>query len=388
MSASRRPGPRSEAALRLRQERGALRVCSAADFRQLVHQVGLEEAFTAIDVVAAADANFTDQASLQLSFGPADPPLRLRSGKLGGVDGLASGGPGELVLPVGGGLGEPARRSGAQVLAELLAGQSLPFDAVGEATAQHPRRELHTSLDLQAIGGARLLLHRAIAENGVVAVSSTSGSCASPWGPLLGPHLSALYSCGGAGSIGLTMPGLRHLGPGSPVLVAGGLGWVSGAGSGHQPGVRRQASGHALSPGAAAAVSVELRDMEPRWLRACFLEGHGCALLVAIAAPVPLLTLDDARRASAGPEALQAPVLDLAIPRRIKPSLGSVTYADLASGRIHVGGRNLRCAPAHSPRLAAEITQELVQRLRENRFPLRLPTAALSEQPTLLPLEA
>jgi uncharacterized protein (DUF39 family) len=224
-------------------------------------------------------------------------------------------------------------------------------------------------------------------ENGVVACSSAAGLCASPWGPLLGPHHTALYSCGGAGSIGLTMPGLAQLGAGSPVLVAGATGWVLGAGSGHQPGVRRQPSGHATSPGAVAAVAVDLADLERRWLRACTFEGHGSGVLVAIAAPVQLVDASSARRAAATPEQLQAPVLDLAIPRRVKPSLGTVSYAELASGRLTVGAQRLRCAPAHSPRLAAEIGEELVKRLEQNRFPLQLPLQPLPERPNLLPLD-
>jgi uncharacterized protein (DUF39 family) len=379
---------RSEGQLRERQERGTLRVRSAAGFRALAGDQGLERAYADTDVVVAADAGFSDQASLSLSLGPSDPPIRLRQAGLGGVAGLASGGPGELVLPVGGGLADPAGHSGAQLLAALLAGEPLAFDASGEGTACHPRRELHTELRLNQIGTGRLLLHRAIAENGVVAVSSSDGLCASPWGPVLGPYATALWSCGGAGSIGLTMPGLSLLGPGSPVLVAGSIGWVLGAGSGHQPGARRQASGHALTPGATAAVSVDLHNLEGRWLRPCFIAGHGCALLVAIAAPVPLLNLEVARRAATGPDQLQATVLDLAIPRRIKPALGSVSYAELASGRIVVGGRKLRSAPAHSPRLAAEITAELVSRLEQNRFPIRLPVLPLSARPGLLPIDS
>jgi L-aspartate semialdehyde sulfurtransferase len=390
MSSTRRGSlpARSELDLRQRQERGQLRVRAAAAYRSLVQQAGLAEAYATTDVVVAADASFSDQASLHLSLGPTDPPIRLRDVQLAGVAGLASGGPGELVLPIGGGLADPQHRSGAQILAALLRGERLPLDASGEATAQHPRRELHTALQLAQVGGGRLLLQRAIVENGIVAASSAPGLCASPWGPLLGPHHTALYSCGGAGSIGLTMPGLTLLGPGSPVLVAGAIGWVMGAGSGHQPGVGRQASGHALSPGAVAAVAVDLHDLSPRWLRPCYLEGHGTALLVAIAAPVPLLDGATARRAAAGPNQLQAPVLDLAIPRRVKPALGSVSYADLASGAVAVGGQRLRCAPAHSPRLAAEISAELVERLEQNRFPLRLPAAPLGQRGTLQPLEA
>jgi uncharacterized protein (DUF39 family) len=183
------------------------------------------------------------------------------------------------------------------------------------------------------------------------------------------------------------MPGLAQLGAGSPVFVAGATGWVLGAGSGHQPGVRRQPSGHATSPGSVAAVAVELGELERRWLRACAFEGHGSALLVAIAVPVQLLDASSARRAAATPEQLQAPVLDLAIPRRVKPSLGTVSYAELASGQLAVGGHRLRCAPAHSPRLAAEIGDELVARLQQNRFPLQLPLHPLPQRPNLLPLD-
>ena len=371
--------PRSSLELRQRQERGALRVRTAAAYRTLVQELGLAEAYAVTDVVVAADACFSDQGSLHLSLGPTDPPIRLRELQLGGVTALASGGPGELVLPIGSG--------GARVLEALLGGEALPLAASGEATPLHPRRELHTNLDLGRIGLARLVLQRAIVENGVVACSSAAGLCASPWGPLLGPHHTALYSCGGAGSIGLTMPGLGQLGAGSPVLVAGATGWVLGAGSGHQPGVRRQPSGHATSPGAVAAVAVDLADLERRWLRACTFEGHGSGVLVAIAAPVQLVDASSARRAAATPEQLQAPVLDLAIPRRVKPSLGTVSYAELASGRLTVGAQRLRCAPAHSPRLAAEIGEELVKRLEQNRFPLQLPLQPLPERPNLLPLD-
>jgi len=375
------------AELRARQAGGALRVRSATVWRALVRQTGLAAAYAATDVVVAADAAFTDQGNLQLSLGPTDPPIRLRGVQLDGVTGLAAGGPGELVLPIGGGLGEPQRRSGAQLLERLLQGESLPLDGSGEATPLHPRRELHTRLALDQIGAAQLVLQRAVVENGVVATSSAPGRCPSAWGPLLGPHHTALWSCGGAGSIGLTMPRLNQLGPGSPLLVAGGLGWVIGAGSGHQPGARRQASGHALTPGAVAAAVVDVHQLDRRWIRSCFFEGHGCALLVAVAAPVLLLNGEIALQAAAGPEQLQAPVLDLAIPRRVKPALGSVSYAALASGRVEVAGWRLRTAPSHSPRLAEEISAELVRRLEQDRFPLQANLAGLPQAATLIPLD-
>jgi len=379
--------PRSEADLRDRQERGRLRVCTAAAFRQRVGAGGLEAAYAATDVVVASNAEFTDQASLVLNLGPTDPPIRMRRFQLDGVAGWGGHGSTDLVVPIGGGLVEPLRRGGAQVLSALLAGQELGLTASGEATALHPRRELDTTISLDRIGSGRLLMHRGIVENGLVAVSSAEGLTPSPYGPLLGPFGTALYSCSGASSIGLTMPGLALLGPGSPVLVAGALGWVSGPGSGHQPHPRRLESGHARSPGAVAALTVELQDLQPQWLRACFFEGHGSALLVAIAAPVPLVNLEVARQAAVPDSALEAPVLDFSIPRRIRPSFGPVPYGQLLAGQIPVDGHWLRCAPAHSPRLAASIAGELVGQLQEGRFPIRLPLAPLTNRPALVPLE-
>ncbi len=378
---------RSEAELQQRQRAGDLQVRSGRGFRALVASEGLAAAYAATDVVVAANAEFTDQASLQLSLGPTDPPIRLRDVRLDGVAGLGSSGSGGITLPIGGGLGDPPRHGGAQVLGTLLAGREVELVASGEATVLHPRREWQTRLTLERIGVARLLLHRAIAENGVVAVSSAEGVTHTPFGPLLGPYDSALYGSGGSRSIGLSMPGLALLGPGSPVLVGGAIGWVLGAGSGHQPQTRRLPSGHARGPGAVAAVSVDLTDVRADWIRPCSFDGHGSALLVAIAAPIPLINVAVARRAAVSDAELEAPVLDFSIPRRIRPSFGFVTYSQLLAGEIQVDGRQLRCAPAHSPRLADEINAELIELLCSGRFPLRLPTVPLSSRPGLIPLD-
>lgn len=379
--------PRSGDDLRQRQRQGLLRVRLAGEFRRLVADAGLAEAYAATDVVVAADAVFTDQASLVLNLGPTDPPIRLRDPQIGGVAALAGGAGGDLVVPIGG-RAEGARSAGAQVLANLLAGARLELSATGDPTPLQPRRELYTHLDLERIGNGRLLLHRGIVENGVVAVSSAGGVIHTGWGPLLGPFANALFTAAGADSIGLAMPGLALLGPGSPVLVGGGIGWVIGTGSAHQPNPRRLSSGHARTPGAVAALSVDLHALDRRWVRACYFEGHGSALLVAIAAPIPLLDGQIAAQASTPDQALEAPVLDVSIPRRIKPSFGGVSYGALKAGRIMVAGHGIAAAPSHSPRLALGLAEELVERLRSDRFPLRLPLVPLAPRPTLIPLEA
>ena len=102
---------------------------------------------------------------------------------------------------------------------------------------------------------------------------------------------------------------------------------------------------------------------------------------------MPLINLAVARQAATPNSALEAPVLDFSIPRRIRPSFGSVPYDQLLAGQIQVAGKQLACGPAHSPRLAASIAEELVSQLQEGRFPLRLPLVPLSNRPALVPLE-
>jgi uncharacterized protein (DUF39 family) len=356
-------------------------------FRELVAKEGLGAAYGAIDVIAAGSCEFTDQGQIWLSLGPCDPPLRLRQALLGGVAASGGYGPSELCLPIGAGLEHPKRRGGAHVLDQLLAGEEVPLELQGEATTLHPRRELQSQLQLKQLGAARLLLSRAISENGVVAVSSAEGLLPSPIGGLLGPFGNALFNCSGARSIGLTMPGLSQLGPGQPLLIAGSIGHVLGPGSGHQPCCRRLPTGHAKAPGATVAASVNLKGLQRRWIKPCWFDGHGAGLLIAVAAPVLLLTEGHAHQAATPDSSLEAPVLDFSVPRRIRPGFGSVSYGSLLGGKIQVDSHIVKAAPACSLSLGDSHTALLSQQLSDGSFPIRAWEAPLAEDGSLHPID-
>jgi len=366
---------RSETELQQWQREGQLQVRSATAFRALAQEQGLEQAYRETHVVVASDAELTQQASLVLHLGPSDPPIRVRQVRFGPAEGHGGHGNTDLVIPMGSG--------GAPLLSALLEGQRLPLSIGGTPSQQQPKVELETELGLAEIPCGRLLLHRGICENGVVAVSSREGLTPTPWGPVLGPWTSALYSCRGPGSIGLSMPGLQDLGAGSPVLVGGAIGWVSGPGSGHNPATKRSPIGHALGPGACCALQVDLHGLKPSAIRSTRSPDGSSGLLVAIAAPIPLLNRSRAEQLLVPAEALSAPLLDFGIPRRVRPSPASATYAELLSGSVRLGERQLSAAPAHSPRLAEEAAAQLEQMLQSGAFPLRLPLAPLPSDRTV-----
>ena len=372
--------------LRHRQAAGDLQVRTSAEFRAEVAAVGLQKAFAKTDVLAAGGCSVSTQASLTIGLGPCDPPIRIQRAELAGVRLQCHGSNNSLTMPLGG--GDRPERSGAAVLDALLKGASVSFVASGEKQPQFPRQELVTQVDLAGLGMTRLLLPRAITENGIVAVNSGETRIWSFHGPLLERLGNAVFTTPGGRSIGLSSPRLHCLGVGSPVFVAGAIGVVMGAGIGHQPHCNRLPSGHALAPGATAAVCADAEEMKPAWLRPCWFGEMEAGVMVALAAPVPLLSMEEAAAAGLGDHQLQAPVLDFSIPRRVRPVFGCVSYKDLLSGRIIIKGQAVSTASATSLRLTDQITAALAEKLRDGSFPLVAPFQPLPEKPTLTPINS
>ncbi len=372
--------------LQQRQAAGDLRVRTSTQFRADVAMVGLQRAFAGTDVLAAGGCSISTQASLAIGLGPCDPPIRIRRAELAGVRLQCHGSNNSLTMPLGG--GDRPDRSGAAAFHGLLKGASVPFVASGQRQHQFPRQELVTQLDLASLGMTRLLLPRAISENGIVAVNSSEMRIWSFHGPLLERLGNAVFTAPGGRSIGLSSPRLHCLGVGSPVFVAGAVGVVVGVGIGHQPHCKRLPSGHALAPGATAAVSADAEHIKPVWLRPCWFGELGAGVMVALAAPVPLLTIKAAAAAGLGDHQLQAPVLDFSIPRRVRPGFGCVSYKDLLGGQITMKGQTISTASATSLRLTDDIMATLAEKLRDGSFPLVAPFQPLPEKPTLTPVNS
>jgi len=72
-----------------------------------------------------------------------------------------------------------------------------------------------------------------------------------------------------------------------------------------------------------------------------------------------------------------APVIDFAIPRRVRPSFGLVTYAQLKSGHITIEGQRIRTAPLASIAFSMQVAQELQTWIRSGRFELTEAVAPL-----------
>jgi uncharacterized protein (DUF39 family) len=82
---------------------------------------------------------------------------------------------------------------------------------------------------------------------------------------------------------------------------------------------------------------------------------------------------------------LVAPIVDFSIPRRVRPTFGLVSYAQLKSGRIIIDGKSVRVAPLASLFLSRQVALELKQWIEAGTFTLTEPVAPIPMERSFLP---
>ncbi|MDX2098843.1 MAG: homocysteine biosynthesis protein, partial [Leptolyngbyaceae cyanobacterium bins.59] len=82
---------------------------------------------------------------------------------------------------------------------------------------------------------------------------------------------------------------------------------------------------------------------------------------------------------------LVAPIVDFSIPRRVRPTFGLVSYAQLKSGRIAIEGKAVRAAPLASIYLSRQVAIELKQWIEAGQFTLTEPVAPIPQDRAFMP---
>jgi uncharacterized protein (DUF39 family) len=93
--------------------------------------------------------------------------------------------------------------------------------------------------------------------------------------------------------------------------------------------------------------------------------------------PLPVIDEEVVARAAVMDEQLVAPIIDFSIPRRVRPIFGSVSYAQLKSGKITINGSTVRTAPLASLHLSEEAAKTLKAWIVKGDFTLTEPVAML-----------
>ncbi|MEB3212272.1 MAG: homocysteine biosynthesis protein, partial [Leptolyngbyaceae bacterium] len=363
-------------------------VLTVGEVKARVAEIGVKAVAQSVDVVTTGTFEPMESSGAIINLGHTDPPIKIRQCWLDHVPAYAGFGAVDLYIGatqpsdyMGSSDGveteERRERGGGHVIADLIAGKKVHLKAIGHVTDCYPRASFETTISAQSINQFYLFNPRNLYQNFVVGVNGGDRPLYTYLGPLLPGLGNAVYSNPGAVSPLWNDPELALIGIGTRVFLGGGVGYVTWEGTQHFPLQKRLANQTPIGPAATLALIGDAKQMQPRWVKGCYLKGYGPSIMLGIGVPLPVLNEEIIQRCAVRDEDIVAPVVDFSIPRRVRPTFGLVSYAQLKSGRIRIEGKTVRTAPLASIYLSSEVAQELKQTIERGEFLLTEPVASI-----------
>lgn len=390
-----KPTLRTIAEINEKIRQGRVKVLTIEELKARVMEVGVAQAAAEVDVITTGTFEPMESSGAIINLGHTDPPLKIRQCWLDGVAAYAGFGAVDLYL----GAAQPVEttgmgdmddadlrdRGGGHVIEDLIAGKSVQLRAIGQVTDCYPRASFETTISRETINQFYLFNPRNLYQNFIVGVNGGDRLLHTYLGPLQPQLGNAVFSNPGALSPLLNDPKLQTIGIGTRIFLGGGIGYVTWEGTQHFPLQKRLANDTPIGPAATLALIGDAKQMDRRWVRGCYFKHYGPSLMLGVGVPIPVLNEQVVTYCAVRDEDLVAPVVDFAIPRRVRPTFGLVSYGQLKSGRIKIEGKTVRVAPLASLYLSRQVAMELKQWIESGQFTLTEPVAPIADDRTFLP---
>jgi uncharacterized protein (DUF39 family) len=376
-------------------------VWTVEELKAKVQDIGIAQAFQEVDVICTGTFEPMESSGAWINLGHTDPPIKIRQCWMDGVSAYAGFGAVDLYLGAtamadyagsSDGIDGEMRqvtalpeRGGGHVIEDLIAGKTVQLRAIGQVTDCYPRASFETTISAKTINQFYLFNPRNLYQNFIVGVNGGDRPLYTYLGPLQPRLANAVYSNPGAISPLLNDPDLQAIGIGTRIFLGGGIGYVAWEGTQHFPLQKRLPNRTPIGPAATLALIGDAKQMSARWVRGCYFKNYGPSLMLGVGIPLPVLNEDVIRHCAVGDKDIVAPVVDFAIPRRVRPTFGLVSYAQLKSGQITIEGKTVRVASLASIFLSRQVAQELKKWIEAGEFMLTEPVASIPMDRAFLP---
>jgi len=371
-------------------KKGKAVVFTAEEIIDFGRQKGLKKAAQEVDVVTTGTFGPMCSSGAYFNIGHTKPRIKLGGGKtylndvpvytgLAAVDiflgatAMPDDDPRNKIYP------GKFSYGGAHVIEELVAGKDVKLVATAYGTDCYPRKAIETYISLKDVNEAVLFNVRNAYQNYNVAVNLSDRVIYTYMG-MLQPHLgNANYCSAGQLSPLLNDPYYKTIGIGTRIFLGGGIGYVVGSGTQHNPDVKRSEKGVPKMGAGTLSVKGDLKMMSPKWLRGTSFTGYGATLTVGIGVPIPILDEEILEFTMVGDEEIWAQVVNYSesYPQLIPGSLGEVNYRQLKSGKITVQGKEVPASGLSSYYRAREIARILKEWIENGKFFLTRPVELL-----------
>lgn len=373
-------------------------VWTVEELKNRVEELGVAAVAQTVDVVTTGTFEPMESSGAMLNLGHTDPPIKIRRCWLDGVPAYAGLGAVDLYIGASQVIDRPEGdvpspdenrdRGGGHIIEDLIAGRPVSIRALGHATDCYPRATLNTTIHRDTLNQFYLYNPRNLYQNFIVGVNGGDRPLATYLGPLKPGLGNAVYSNPGALSPLFNDPELRAVGIGTRIFLGGGIGYVIWEGTQHFPSQKRLPNATPIGPAATVATIGDAREMSAQWVRGCYFQGYGPSLMVGVGVALPVVDERVVVQCAVRDQDLVAPIVDFSIPRRVRPTFGLVTYAQLKSGRIEIDGRSVRTAPLASIPRSRQVAETLRDWILTGSFELTEPVAPLPHDREFRPQQA
>ena len=375
-------------------------VWTTEELKMRVQEIGVSQAFKQVDAITTGTFEPMESSGAIINLGHTDPPIKIRQCWLDGVPAYAGFGAVDLYLgataivdyagssetgDASSGGASVLEKGGGHVIEDLIADKPVNLRAIGQVTDCYPRASLETTIARDKINQFYLFNPRNLYQNFIVGVNGGDRPLFTYLGPLQPRLGNAVYSNPGAISPLLNDPDLQLIGIGSRIFLGGGIGYIAWEGTQHFPRQKRLPNRTPIGPAATLALIGDAKQMDPRWVRGCYFKNYGPSLMLGVGIALPVLREEVVLQCSVQDKDIVAPVVDFAIPRRVRPTFGLVTYQQLKSGRITIDGKTVRVAPLASIFLSRQVAQELKEWIEAGKFTFTEPVTPIPSDRAFLP---
>ena len=372
---------------------------TAEELKAKVADIGISQAFKQVDVICTGTFEPMESSGAIINLGHTDPPIKIRQCWFDGVPAYAGFGAVDIYLGATA-MTETSinetnelrslnkvnpNRGGGHVIENLIAGKSVAVKAIGQGTDCYPRSNFETSITKDQLNQFYLFNPRNLYQNFIVGVNGGDRPLYTYLGTLQPQLRNAVYSNAGAISPLLNDPDLEVIGIGTKIWLGGSIGYIAWEGTQHFPRQKRLENRTPIGPAATVALIGDAKQMNSKWVRGCYFQNYGPSLMLGVGVPIPVLNEQVVRNCSVLDHEIVAPIIDFAIPRRVRPTFGLVTYAQLKSGQLKIDGKKVRVAPLASIAFSRLVAEELKNEISQGQFTLSKPVSLLPKTTTFPP---
>ncbi len=339
--------------------RGDAVVVTAEEMVEIVREKGEVKAAQEIDVVTTGTFGAMCSSGAWLNFGHSDPPIKMQRVWLNDVEAYTG------VAAVDAYIGATQLSEsqgfdygGGHVIEDFVKGKEIDVRATAYGTDCYPRRELKITVTKNDINQAVLCNPRNAYQRYVAATNSRDETINTYMGILLPNYGNITYSGSGSLSPIHNDPNYETIGIGTRIFLGGAQGYVFWEGTQHAP---TKAMGNIMTVG-------NLKEMNSRYVRGATMHKYGTTLYLGLGIPIPIINERVAKTTGISDDDIKVNLIDYGVPRRDRPILKEVSYAELKYGKIDINGREVPVSSLSGLKRAREVANELKRWIEEGKF--------------------